>query len=124
MSTQNLMSASNLGVVFGPTLMRPPTEQELQLDMTEASLKSAAIEYLVKHAQELFPESASDSRESVSGTETGSLPRGSVTSFGSRVRLGSEAGKELPPIPAPTRQDSLVERVVGSIPSLDSGRNL
>ncbi|KAJ3055123.1 hypothetical protein HK097_011436, partial [Rhizophlyctis rosea] len=130
MSAQNLMSASNLGVVFGPTLMRPPTEQELQLDMTEASLKSAAIEYLVKHAPELFPEVASSSRGSVSGTETGSLPRGSVTFAGSRVRLGSEGairnvdlGKELPPIPAPTRQDSLVETVVGSVPSLDPVRH-
>ncbi|KAJ3045271.1 hypothetical protein HDV00_011143 [Rhizophlyctis rosea] len=133
MSAQNLMSPSNLGVVFGPTLMRPPSQQELQLDMAEASLKTSAVEYLVRHAPELFEKvdvGTHNSRESVSpsiaGTESSYSPSVAPPSragsgLSGMLKLG-DMHRELPPVPAPTRADSLVNTVVGSINSLDPER--
>ncbi|KAJ3019287.1 hypothetical protein HKX48_002232 [Thoreauomyces humboldtii] len=52
-STENLMTPTNIGVVFGPSLLRPE-EQETQLDLAESSAKNAVIEFLVRNARKLF----------------------------------------------------------------------
>ncbi|KAH6563244.1 hypothetical protein BASA61_005026 [Batrachochytrium salamandrivorans] len=45
-SATNLMTASNLGVVFGPTLLRPETHDPMQ-DLQDSSSKSEVVEYLI-----------------------------------------------------------------------------
>jgi len=50
-SSENLMSARNLGVVFGPTLMRSPDPAREFGDMAG---KALSVEWLVENAQEVF----------------------------------------------------------------------
>ncbi|KAJ8329729.1 Rho-type gtpase-activating protein [Batrachochytrium dendrobatidis] len=49
----NLMVASNLGVVFGPTLLRPAV-QDPQLDLIDANSKCGVIEYFVTNTPAFF----------------------------------------------------------------------
>ncbi|THH10505.1 hypothetical protein EW145_g1289 [Phellinidium pouzarii] len=51
----NLMTARNLGVIFGPTLMRSKDPSREFADMAG---KSFAIEYLIEHAPSVFPSSS------------------------------------------------------------------
>ncbi|KAG8904479.1 hypothetical protein FRB99_001691 [Tulasnella sp. 403] len=50
-SNENLMSARNLGVVFGPTLMRPSDNSKEFSDMAG---KALTIEWLIESAPEIF----------------------------------------------------------------------
>ncbi|TPX58307.1 hypothetical protein PhCBS80983_g03210 [Powellomyces hirtus] len=52
-SAENLMTPTNLGVVFGPSLLRP-AHQETLLDMAESSAKNSVVEFLVRNAKQLF----------------------------------------------------------------------
>lgn len=55
-SERNLMNARNLGVVFGPTLMR---SRNPGAEFSDMAGKALAIEWLVGNAPEIFPENAS-----------------------------------------------------------------
>lgn len=57
--SENLMTAKNLSVVFGPTLLRGPNPQTEILDM---NYKNSTIEYMIEHTNALFPK-AIESRE-------------------------------------------------------------
>ncbi|KAJ3259667.1 hypothetical protein HK103_001928 [Boothiomyces macroporosus] len=50
---KNLMTASNLGVVFGPTIMRNQ-QVDTQLDIADSLLKSCLIEHLILKADSIF----------------------------------------------------------------------
>nr|KAJ3421282.1 hypothetical protein HK105_004028 [Polyrhizophydium stewartii] len=50
----NLMNASNIGVVFGPTLLKPVVPST-QLDLVDAGAKSTVVELLVAGAPMFFP---------------------------------------------------------------------
>ena len=47
------MTASNLGVVWGPSLLKT-RETEVQLMMVDSGVKIQLIEYMVQYAQNLF----------------------------------------------------------------------
>ncbi|TPX61255.1 hypothetical protein SpCBS45565_g07313 [Spizellomyces sp. 'palustris'] len=66
-SSENLMTPTNLGVVFGPSLIRPAHE-EMQLDMAESSAKNALVEFFVRHATELFPVAEAETPERTAST--------------------------------------------------------
>lgn len=48
MSHKNLMKASNLGVCFGPTLMRP--ELETVASIVDIRYQNIIVEFLIQHA--------------------------------------------------------------------------
>lgn len=50
------MTPTNLGVVFGPTLMKTPADKQptTSFDMADSSNKCNVVEYLVIHALTLF----------------------------------------------------------------------
>ncbi|KAJ3180983.1 hypothetical protein HDU87_001631 [Geranomyces variabilis] len=52
-SSENLMTPANIGVVFGPGLLRP-AHVETQMDLAESSAKNAVVEFLVRNAKTLF----------------------------------------------------------------------
>ncbi|KAI8593542.1 hypothetical protein BDZ88DRAFT_405023 [Geranomyces variabilis] len=52
-SSENLMTPANIGVVFGPGLLRP-AHVETQMDLAESSAKNAVVEFLVRNAKALF----------------------------------------------------------------------
>ncbi|THH15660.1 hypothetical protein EW146_g4855 [Bondarzewia mesenterica] len=51
-SDVNLMTARNLGVVFGPTLMR---SRDPGAEFSDMAGKALSVEWLVEHAPEIFP---------------------------------------------------------------------
>jgi hypothetical protein len=53
LSAENLMTPGNIGVVFGPTLMRPEIVIPL-IDISESGTKSHCIEYIVRNYDMLF----------------------------------------------------------------------
>ena len=60
------MDAHNLAVVFGPTLFRIPSEQDM---IAYQSQVNGMIELLIKHSGEVFPGSGESLREKLSETE-------------------------------------------------------
>ena len=48
------MVAGNLGVVFGPTLLKAPIPST-SLDLIDSGVKSAIIERLILHVDTFFP---------------------------------------------------------------------
>ena len=60
------MDAHNLAVVFGPTLLRIPTEQDM---IAYQSQVNGMIELLIKHCNEVFPGSRESLRAQLSETE-------------------------------------------------------
>lgn len=48
---KNLMKASNLGVCFGPTLMRP--EHETVASIVDIRYQNIIVEYLILHVEEV-----------------------------------------------------------------------
>ncbi|KAJ3292742.1 hypothetical protein HK104_005075 [Borealophlyctis nickersoniae] len=87
LSSKNLMTPSNLGVVFGPTLMRPLTQKTPEADMAEAGLKSNVVEFLVKNANELFSDEGSRDEEVRD-------PEGGEEGHAGASRGGVEVGEE------------------------------
>ena len=53
-SPVNLMHSGNIGVVFGPTLMRPGGDTSALTDIAESGTKSYCIEFMVRNCQLLF----------------------------------------------------------------------
>ncbi|XP_037331427.2 GEM-interacting protein [Pungitius pungitius] len=52
---ENKMSQSNLGIVFGPTLLRPLVSADMSmLALLETSYQAALVEFLITHHEELF----------------------------------------------------------------------
>ncbi|KAI9094932.1 hypothetical protein DFS34DRAFT_230252 [Phlyctochytrium arcticum] len=99
---ENLMTPSNLGVVFGPSLVRPAT-QEVMLDMARTIAKTALVEFLVRHARDLFAsdllntvtdeQAALEIRDSWATDAIVGANSGDTTSVGPKV---SEVGGTLP----------------------------
>uniref|UniRef100_A0A8C6T3J7 GEM interacting protein n=1 Tax=Neogobius melanostomus TaxID=47308 RepID=A0A8C6T3J7_9GOBI len=52
--TENLMIASNLGIIFGPTLLRPPVDTDTMLALQETSYQAFLIEFLISHHNKVF----------------------------------------------------------------------
>ena len=48
------MHSGNIGVVFGPTLMRPGGDTSALTDIAESGTKSYCIEFMVRNCQLLF----------------------------------------------------------------------
>lgn len=65
-SDSNKMDAHNLAVVFGPTVLRIPSEQDM---IAYQSQVNGMIELLIKHCDEVFPGSAETLRAQLSETE-------------------------------------------------------
>lgn len=59
----NLMSASNLGVVFGPTLMKPAVVVPAQ-DIAESGTKGHCVEFLIRNFKVLFEDDVKDEPDS------------------------------------------------------------
>ena len=60
------MDAHNLAVVFGPTLLRIPSEQDM---IAYQSQVNGMIELLIKHCSEIFPGSGEPLPAPLSETE-------------------------------------------------------
>ena len=78
------MDAHNLAVVFGPTLFRIPSEQDM---IAYQSQVNGMIELLIKHCNEIFPSSGETLPAQLSETEDS--------------ESGGEEGKPPPPPPPP-----------------------
>lgn len=52
---ENKMSPSNLGIVFGPTLLRPLVSTDMSLmALLETSYQAALVEFLIIHHDRIF----------------------------------------------------------------------
>ena len=60
------MDAHNLAVVFGPTLLRIPSEQDM---IAYQSQVNGMMELLIKHCDEVFPGSGDSLHSQLSETE-------------------------------------------------------
>ena len=65
-SDANKMDAHNLAVVFGPTLLRIPSEQDM---IAYQSQVNGMMELLIKHCAEAFPGSGESGHAPLSETE-------------------------------------------------------
>ena len=65
-SDANKMDAHNLAVVFGPTLLRIPSEQDM---IAYQSQVNGMMELLIKHCAEAFPGSGEPRHAPLSETE-------------------------------------------------------
>ena len=65
-SDSNKMDAHNLAVVFGPTLLRIPSEQDM---IAYQSQVNGMMELLIKHCAEVFPGSGEPLHAPLSETE-------------------------------------------------------
>ena len=65
-SEKNKMDAHNLAVVFGPTLLRIPNEQDM---IAYQSHVNGMIEFIIKHCGEIFPGDTEPDGPQLSGTE-------------------------------------------------------
>lgn len=54
LSDLNTMPASNLGIVFGPTLLRPPEGLASLKSLADTVLHSRVVELMILHAAEVF----------------------------------------------------------------------
>ncbi|KAM9843950.1 GEM-interacting protein [Aulostomus maculatus] len=55
MNLENKMSASNLGIVFGPTLLRPPISTDMpMIALLETSFQAVLVEFLITHHDKVF----------------------------------------------------------------------
>ena len=49
------MSVSNLAIVFGPTLLRPPAEHELTMDnINDIPFQKEAVQFVITNRMDLF----------------------------------------------------------------------
>lgn len=65
-SDSNKMDAHNLAVVFGPTLLRIPSEQDM---IAYQSQVNGMMELMIKHCAEIFPGSGEPLHAHLSETE-------------------------------------------------------
>lgn len=80
-SDSNKMDAHNLAVVFGPTLLRIPSEQDM---IAYQSQVNGMMELLIKHCAEVFPGSVEPLHARLSETEESDSEEGIA---GSNVSL-------------------------------------
>lgn len=69
------MDAHNLAVVFGPTLLRIPSEQDM---IAYQSQVNGMMELLIKHYGEVFPGSAQPLHAPLSETEDSDSEEGTA----------------------------------------------
>ena len=50
-SQENMMTATNIAVVFAPTIMRP---ESIQREMSDTTTKNAAVQFLVENCKGIF----------------------------------------------------------------------
>ena len=74
-SDANKMDAHNLAVVFGPTLLRIPSEQDM---IAYQSQVNGMIELLIKHCSEVFPGAGESLRAQLSDPEESDSEEGEV----------------------------------------------
>ncbi|XP_068192401.1 GEM-interacting protein isoform X2 [Antennarius striatus] len=52
---ENKMSPSNLGIVFGPTLLRPPVSTDMpMIALLETTYQAVLVEFLIRHHDKVF----------------------------------------------------------------------
>lgn len=77
-SESNKMDAHNLAVVFGPTLLRIPSEQDM---IAYQSQVNGMIELLIKHCDEIFPGSGESLPAPLSETEESESEEGKCSEW-------------------------------------------
>ncbi|XP_033632382.1 LOW QUALITY PROTEIN: rho GTPase-activating protein 26-like [Asterias rubens] len=99
----NLMTVTNLGVCFGPTLMRP--EEETMKAIMDIKFSNIVIEILIKHYQKIFkfnPDSGGGSQfRNVAPSSASILSNSSASSVSSvsSSQMSPRNGKQLPQTP-------------------------
>ncbi|KAI8816582.1 uncharacterized protein EV422DRAFT_571553 [Fimicolochytrium jonesii] len=112
---ENLMNTTNLGVVFGPSLLRPP-HAETQLDFAESAAKNAVVEVLIRFARLLFEVPREQPEQSGSGIHElrgrSDAEMGSATDLAGNARdEDNDAGEDA----HPSRPHSLHETTSSSV---------
>ncbi|XP_071787748.1 rho GTPase-activating protein 26-like isoform X2 [Asterias amurensis] len=100
---KNLMTVTNLGVCFGPTLMRP--EEETMKAIMDIKFSNIVIEILIRHYQKIFksnPDSGGGSQfRNVAPSSASILSNSSASSVSSvsSSQMSPRNGKQLPQTP-------------------------
>jgi len=87
---RNLMTASNLGVCFGPTLLRP--REETVASIIDIKFSNQVVEILIENAELLFPDPASSPELDLRSVEVqtpGSSPHPLTRRSESSIQLGA-----------------------------------
>jgi hypothetical protein len=100
----NKMGASNLGTIFGPSILRAPPHLTLEAQAQEAKLVNETVAQLIKHAPELVPRTAEeleygytiqDDNDAEGGVTKGVMAwedRGTMGAFGGMEEDFEESG--------------------------------
>ncbi|KAM3584281.1 Rho-type gtpase-activating protein [Umbelopsis sp. WA50703] len=96
-SGDNLMTAKNISVVFGPTLMR---DVDPNRDLLEMNFKNASIEFILNHLYVLFTRSSIDEEPQ---KNSGGSPGSNNSTLGGHRRTASsdERRRAIPPAMPP-----------------------
>uniref|UniRef100_A0A671UTN0 Rho GTPase activating protein 10 n=1 Tax=Sparus aurata TaxID=8175 RepID=A0A671UTN0_SPAAU len=87
-SKQNLMTVANLGVVFGPTLMRP--QEETVAAIMDLKFQNIVVEILIEHHEKVTLKTALETENSLKTGDSSSLTT-DETSMGSNESVSSQS---------------------------------
>jgi hypothetical protein len=64
-AADNKMTATNLGVVFGPTLMRPPERSDMKVAMKNVEIQNRVIATMIENKDTIFDKAAFGASDSI-----------------------------------------------------------